>query len=250
MAAQPIRDVDWTAARDIRRELESDTKDALIAAARQVFSTKGYASATIANIAAAAEVSRPTFYVYFATKADVFRVVASRLRDELLDAHHHPRSVADDPVLLSRASVEAFVDLYVENLELLDEVDKRSAVDPTVAGMYDDMVGKPMRRTHRHIPRLREAGVAHPLVEDEYAAHLMRTVNIDAAGEIRKHPHLRSFHIDQATRVYLAMIGYTGDMSSLSMSRTDPPRAENSPADDAQTADDAGDTEDAEAVVG
>ena len=136
------------------------------------------------------------------------------------------------------------------DLELLDEVDKRSAVDPTVAGMYDDMVGKPMRRTHRHITRLREAGVAHPLVEDEYAAHLMRTVNIDAAGEIRKHPHLRSFHIDQATRVYLAMIGYTGDMSSLSMSRTDPPRAEDSPADDAETADDAADTDDAEVVAG
>jgi AcrR family transcriptional regulator len=189
MAAQPIRDVDWTAARDIRRELESDTKDALIAAARQVFSTTGYASATIANIATAAEVSRPTFYVYFATKAEVFRVVASQLRDELLDAHHHPRSVADDPVLLSRASVEAFVDLYVDNLELLDEIDKRSAVDQTVAGLYDDMVGKPMRRTHRHITRLREAGVAHPLVEDEYAAHLMRTGRDPEAPAPAQLPH-------------------------------------------------------------
>lgn len=218
MKAQPIRDVDWTAARDIRRDLESDTKDALIAAARSVFSSNGFDGATIGEIAAAADVSRPTFYVYFATKAEMFRVVASRLRDELLDAHHHPRSVADDPVLLSRASVEAFIDLYVENIELLDEVAKQSTTDPTIAGLLEEMVGKPYRRTHRHIVRLREAGVAHPQVDEEYVAHLMRGVNIDAAGEIRKHPHLRGFYIDQATRAYLAMIGYTGDMSMLTIS--------------------------------
>ncbi|GAA4510773.1 TetR/AcrR family transcriptional regulator [Brevibacterium yomogidense] len=218
MKAQPIRDVNWTAARDIRRELESETKDALIAAARSVFLSKGFDGATIGEIAAVAEVSRPTFYVYFATKSEMFRVVASRLRDELLDAHHHPRSVADDPVVLSRASVEAFVGLYVENIELLDEVAKQSTSDPVVATLLDEMVGKPFRRTHRHIIRLREAGDAHPIVNEQYVAHLMRAVNIDAAGEVRKHPELKEFYIDQATRAYLAMIGYTGDMSKLRIS--------------------------------
>ncbi|MGO1832396.1 MAG: TetR/AcrR family transcriptional regulator [Brevibacterium yomogidense] len=217
MKAQPIRDVDWTAARDIRRDLESETKDLLVAAARRVFSEKGYDAATIGEIAAAAEVSRPTFYVYFATKSEMFRVVASRLRDELLEAHHHPREVADDPVLLSRASVEAFIDLFVENIELMDEVAKQSLSDPAIAELNEDIVGKPYRRTYRHIMRLQEAGVANPLVEEHYVARLMRTVNLAAAAEIRTRPALRGFYIDQATLAYLAMIGYTGDTSMLSI---------------------------------
>lgn len=217
MKPQPIRDVDWTAARDIRRDLESETKDTLVAAARRVFSEKGYDAATIGEIATAAEVSRPTFYVYFATKSEMFRVVASRLRDDLLEAHHHPREVADDPVLLSRASVEAFIDLFVENIELLEEVAKQSLSDPAVADLNDDIVGKPYRRTHRHIMRLREAGIAHPLVEEHYVAGLMRTVNLAAAAEIRTRPELRGFYIDQATLAYLAMIGYSGDTSMLSI---------------------------------
>lgn len=217
MKAQPIRDVDWTAARDIRRDLESETKETLVAAARRVFSEKGFDAATIGEIAAAAEVSRPTFYVYFATKAEMFRIVASLLRDDLLDAHHHPRAVADDPVLLSRASVEAFIDLYVENIEMLEEVTKQASSDPAIAELLDDIVGKPYRRTHRHIVRLREAGVARPLVEEHYVARLMRTVNLAAAAEIRTHPELRAFYIDQATLAYLAMIGYSGDTSMLSI---------------------------------
>ncbi len=225
MKAQPIRDVDWTAARDIRRDLESETKDALVAAARRVFSEKGYDAATIGEIATAAAVSRPTFYVYFATKSEMFRVVASRLRDDLLEAHHHPREVADDPVLLSRASVEAFIDLFVENIELLEEVAKQALSDPAVAELNDDIVGKPYRRTHRHILRLREAGVANPRVEEHYVAGVMRTVNLAAAAQIRTRPELRGFFIDQATRAYLAMIGYTGDVSMLSID-PDGPRPE------------------------
>ena len=119
------------------------------------------------------------------------------------------------------------MDLYYENLELLQEVHNRAEADQVVASLYDEMVGKPFRRTWRHIERLRAAGTAVPLVEEEYVAVLMRAINIDSARQMRETPELRSFFIDQATRAYLAMIGYTGDMSMLSLART-----EQSPADD------------------
>ena len=216
MKSRPIRDVGWTSARDIRRDLESETKDSLVAAASRVFSEKGFDGATIGDVASKAGVSRPTFYVYFATKAEIFRVVASRLRDYLLDAHSHPQEVADDPIQVSRASVEAFVDLYVENIELVDEVSKRAAADPLIAELFEEMVSKPYRRTFRHIVRLRNEGVARPLVDEHYVAHLMRAVSLDAANEIRKNPGLRDFFINQVTLAYLAMIGFSGDTSMLS----------------------------------
>jgi AcrR family transcriptional regulator len=215
MRHRPIREVEWTRARDIRRELESDTKDGLVHAAREVFAVKGYDSATIGDITAAASVSRPTFYVYFASKSEIFRVIAARLRDELLEAHHHPQQVAEDPVLVSRASMEAFIRLYADNLEILDEIEKRAQTDATIAEILDVMRGKPYRRTLRHIDSVREAGLARPMVDEEYAANLMRAVSMDAAAAIRGDRARTRYYVDQATRVYLALIGYTGGLAAL-----------------------------------
>lgn len=223
MRQRPIREVEWTRARDIRRELESDTKDGLVRAAREVFATKGFDSATIGDITSAASVSRPTFYVYFASKAEIFRVIAARLRDELLE-DHHPQQVADDPVLVSRASMEAFIKLYADNLEILDEIEKRAQADATIAEILEVMRGKPYRRTLRHIDSVREAGLATPLVDEEYAANLMRAVSMDAAAAIREDRTRTRYYVDQTTRVYLALIGYTGGLAALDDDRasTDP----------------------------
>lgn len=215
MGQQPIRDLEWTKARDIRRSLESETKDGLLAAARSVFSSQGFDSATIGDITAAADVSRPSFYVYFATKAEVFRVVAAMLRDEILEAHHYPKPMADDPVLVARASIEAFITIYVDNLELLDVIEKRAQADPQVAEVNAVIVGKPFRRILRQIATVRESGLANPLVDEEYAAHLMDAVIVDAASATRKDRSRLEYYIDQATRVYFAIIGFTGDLSSL-----------------------------------
>lgn len=215
MDQRPIRDLDWTKARDIRRDLESETKDGLLAAAWSVFSAKGFDTATIGDITAAADVSRPTFYVYFATKAEAFRVVAATLRDEILEAHHYPKPMADDPALVARASIEAFITIYVENLELLDVIEKRALTDPQVDEIHAVIVGKPFRRILRQITHVRDSGLASPLVDEEYAAHLMDAVIVDAASAIRKDRTRLHFYIDQATRVYFAIIGFTGDLSAL-----------------------------------
>ena len=215
MDQRPIRDIGWTKARDIRRDLESETKDGLLAAARSVFSSQGFDAATIGEIAAAADVSRPSFYVYFATKAEAFRVVAATLRDEILEAHHHPKPMADDPVLVVRASIEAFITIYVDNLELLDVIEKRAQTDPQVAEINAVIVGKPFRRILRQIISVRESGLATPLVDEEYAAHLMDAVIVDAASATRKNRSRLDYYIDQATRVYFAIIGFTGDLTAL-----------------------------------
>ncbi|WP_210604621.1 TetR/AcrR family transcriptional regulator [Brevibacterium oceani] len=219
MEQQPIRDMEWTQARDVRRELDSDTKDALIAAARKVFSTKGFDSATIGDIASAARVSRPTFYVYFATKAEVFLAVATELKDEILEAHHYQKPLADDPVLVARASIEAFIGIYVDSLELLEVIEQRAAVDAHVAEVHAVIVGKPRRRILRQITEVRESGQAVPLVDEEYAARLMDTVIVDAATQIRRKPGRLNFYVEQATRVYFAIIGFQGSLGVLADQR-------------------------------
>jgi AcrR family transcriptional regulator len=209
MARSQMSDADWATARDLRRDQDSATKTALLQGARAVFSQRGFAAATIGEIAAAAGVSRPSFYVYFATKAEAFREVAEQLREELLEAHHHTGPTADDPVLLSRASTEAFIGVYVESLELVEEIAGRAEHDARVKEIYEESVERPAHRTRGHIHRLIAQGLAEPKVTVEYAAAVMRPVLLDSARAIRRDPSTREHVIDQATRLYLAIIGYT-----------------------------------------
>src|SRR5258708_35589378 len=63
-----------------------DTRARLLAAARTVFSERGYAGAGIAEIVARAGVSAPVLYHHFAGKADLYLAVAADVYDEVLNA--------------------------------------------------------------------------------------------------------------------------------------------------------------------
>jgi AcrR family transcriptional regulator len=54
---------------------KKNTKDRIIDAAAQIFAQKGYAGATVADIAAAAQIGKGTIYQYFASKEDLFFAV-------------------------------------------------------------------------------------------------------------------------------------------------------------------------------
>ena len=53
----------------------SNTKDAIFFAAIKVFSTNGYAGATVDEIAAVAGVAKGTLYYNFKNKEDIFKFV-------------------------------------------------------------------------------------------------------------------------------------------------------------------------------
>ncbi len=59
----------------------ADTHAALLAAAEHLFRTNGYTATTMADIAEAAGVSRPTAFRYFRTKADLIFSVQDDWRD-------------------------------------------------------------------------------------------------------------------------------------------------------------------------
>jgi len=75
----------------LRARKKAQTRDAIANAAISLFLAHGFDEVSVADIAAAAEVSKPTLFRYFATKEDL---VVHRFADHLGEA---ARVVADRP---------------------------------------------------------------------------------------------------------------------------------------------------------
>ena len=66
--------------------IKADKKNRIIQSAVMVFSQKGYASATVADIAARAEIGKGTIYEYFNSKEDLFFAVFEWYKTKTEDA--------------------------------------------------------------------------------------------------------------------------------------------------------------------
>jgi AcrR family transcriptional regulator len=70
------------------RQVEKQQR--ILAAALKVFSETGYSAASMDAIALAAEVSKPTLYMYFGSKEQLFESMMLAQRDLMLEPFEHP----------------------------------------------------------------------------------------------------------------------------------------------------------------
>ncbi|CCH77023.1 putative transcriptional regulator [Nostocoides japonicum T1-X7] len=91
----------------------ADREAQLLDVAEEVFSTKGYASATVEEIAERAGITKPVIYDHFGSKDGLLAATIARAREELHDRTVHVwRSLPPDagPEEGMRRSVRAFFD--------------------------------------------------------------------------------------------------------------------------------------------
>lgn len=79
----------------LRARKKQQTHDALSQAAIALFLERGFDEVSVADIAAAADVSKPTLFKYFATKQDL---VLHRIADHQHEAARVVQSTSDSPV--------------------------------------------------------------------------------------------------------------------------------------------------------
>src|SRR4051812_25013928 len=104
----------------LRERKKRATRDTIAAAAMELFKQRGFDAVTVADVAAAAEVSEKTVFNYFATKEElVFHRGAAR-REALIDA------VRGRPPGVS--VVQPFRDWTMEHLDRVE----REPIDATV----------------------------------------------------------------------------------------------------------------------
>ncbi|MDQ3443021.1 MAG: TetR/AcrR family transcriptional regulator [Chloroflexota bacterium] len=86
------------------------TRTALIAAARDLFATGGYAATSTPDIVRVANVSRGALYHHFADKLNLFRAVVEAEQATVAQEVDRPSQEVDDPVAAIRLGGEAFLE--------------------------------------------------------------------------------------------------------------------------------------------
>jgi AcrR family transcriptional regulator len=193
--------------RTSRERLDSRTRAALIASARTVFSELGYARTTVADITARAEVSRATFYVYFGSKDDVFRILTEQLRDEFLAAQEGRSAEGDDPVAVATAAVTEFVGVYAAHLAFITVLEHQALTDPHVRALWRGIRERLLKRNVRFVRRLVADGVAHPLAPPDLVATAASGMAVRFAPLIAADPASRDQVIGHLIRLYLQTLG-------------------------------------------
>jgi AcrR family transcriptional regulator len=120
-------------------------RQALLDAARGVLAEEGLPGFTIARVAAAAEVSKPSFYYYFRSREALVAALADTIAaDEASCMSQAAYAAAEGPDALS-AALRAVVTWHTEDLDRYRLLYQWPAVVGVVDGFYDDVVAP--RRT-------------------------------------------------------------------------------------------------------
>lgn len=197
----------WAAARVTRAARGHETRTLLLAAAATVFGRLGYTRTTVADITAEAKVSRPTFYVYFASREEVFAEVAAWVRDEFLSAHEIPGVDESDPYALGRASTQAFLAAYAAHNDLLTVIEHQAISDPEIAKIWAEIQQRPKLRVARYIRRLTAEGVARPAAPADVLAEgivgMISSLGRSAPDDEQEFATL----VEAQTAMYLRLLG-------------------------------------------
>jgi AcrR family transcriptional regulator len=98
-----------------RRDAEARaTNDALVQAALELFTERGYAEVGTEEIVARARVTRGALYHHFRDKRDLFRAVFQRVESELMERVGARMGRADNPWDLMLTGMRSFLDACVE----------------------------------------------------------------------------------------------------------------------------------------
>lgn len=133
------------------------TRAKLIDAARQVFLDVGYGEASATSITSTAEVSYGSFYVYFASKSEIFAEVAGELLEQVYLASRAPSEIKD-PIERLTTENRVFFDVYRENARIFQVIEEAIHADDEFREEWQRIRRRNVSRLARGLKRLQEQG--------------------------------------------------------------------------------------------
>ena len=153
-----------------RQQRAAATAEQLLAAAREVFQTKGYQAATVGAITSAANTAHGTFYLYFKNKEDAFAKVMASIAEEMVREARTPWGT--DPRETLAQAIRGFL-LVVQAHKglwrcLLEGMHQSKAIEQMWIGLRRPFIDRIARNLERSV----ESGLARPM-NTELAAHAL-----------------------------------------------------------------------------
>jgi AcrR family transcriptional regulator len=149
------------------------TRAALVEAAAEIFERDGFFDARIADIAERAGVAHGSFYTYFESKDEIFRVVARTLIDTLFEESHVGARAGPDPADRLAAANRLYAEAVGRHARLYSVLMQVAAVDPELRGARREFRDGFVRRAANGLRSLQEHGLADASIDaDLFAAML------------------------------------------------------------------------------
>lgn len=153
----------------MREQNARRTRAAVVAAASELFTTRGYAATSLADVAMAAGVARPTVFAAFGSKPALLRQVL----DQALAGDDEPIPVASRPwfrPVWDAPTQEGVLGAYAQVCTLIggraaqifEAVRRAADASPEVTGLWSTLQGNRRAGAHMVIKHLQELGPLRP----------------------------------------------------------------------------------------
>lgn len=128
----------------------SRTRHKLVAAARHVFETNGYAGAKVADIVAAARISTGSFYRYFNTKEEVLEEILQTVSEDLYQSARQGWDRSDVRGSLYRTTL-GLLKGYQDNASILVAAHQYFRTSPRAAAAWNEGRAKIWVRIEQYV---------------------------------------------------------------------------------------------------
>lgn len=163
-----------TEQRESRRRRREQTRDAVVSAAVELAGSSAFKDLTVDEIARAAGVSRPAFYLHFEDKSQLLLAAVERVAATLYEEADRWWHGEGEPAALVREAIAGVAAVYEENASLMRIATEVSTYDEEVREFWTGLVGRFIAATAEHLRDEAAAGrISNPLDPDSTADALV-----------------------------------------------------------------------------
>jgi AcrR family transcriptional regulator len=184
----------------------TDRRTQLLQAAEGVFAGKGYADTTMADIAEAAGVTRPTVYAYFSSKDDVLAGVAGGVRAHSLSLQEQAGKNAAETFELT---LRQYLREFIRHYGVLVVIEHQALGDPAYERLLDEIHRRTNRRHEKFMVQLVDEGLACPHVPPRMIAELVTGASLRFAQLAGADPQAERCYGDALVDAHLSMLNLT-----------------------------------------
>ena len=162
-----------------RDEAREETREALLAAARQIFSQKGYHGTNVSDIVAAVGMAQGSFYNYFRNKKAIFRDILQAFVNRIAEAVENVdlESIQDDTsyYLVGMNLGSTLTGIFLEDHDLARIFFREAiAIDEDFDRIIDEAYGRVTDATQAYVEQGQKVGI----VREDVAARVVATAMV------------------------------------------------------------------------